>query len=146
MRPVSRFSRHTIFNLTRPEDSLALRATLAKTAGGEAEGGLPEPVPVPSDLAVAPRPHTHPIIFADRADPDYEAILTPLRAARDRLEKIKRFDMPGFQPRYEYLREMKRYGVLPAEFDLANPPEVDPYELDRRYWRQFHHLPANPAP
>jgi hypothetical protein len=29
---------------------------------------------------------------------------------------------------------MKRYGILPEEFDLANPPEVNCYKLDREYW------------
>ena len=46
--------------------------------------------------------------------------------------------MPGFQPRYEYLREMKRYGVLPADFDPRNPSPVDAYDLDRRYWALFY--------
>jgi len=143
MRPVSRFSRHNIFNLTHPDRSLALRVGLAKAAGGDAEGPLSAPKPIPSDLAVTPEPSTHPVIFTDTDDPDYQAILTHLQVAGKRLDEIKRFDMPGFQPRYEYLREMKRYGVLPAEFDLTQPTDVDPYELDRRYWQQFHHRPAN---
>lgn len=142
-RPVSRFSRHNIFNLTNPEQSLALRAALAKTAGGEAEGALPQPEPVPADWATTPQPFIHPVVFADTADTDYQALLTHLRAAKARLDQIKRFDMPGFQPRYEYLREMKRYGVLPADFDLQQPPPVDPYALDQQYWRQFHHRPGH---
>lgn len=88
------------------------------------------------------KPFVHPVVFADTADPDYQAVLKHLRAARAHLGGIKRFDMPGFQPRYEYLREMKRYGVLPADFGLQNPPTVDPYQLDREYWRLFHHQPV----
>ena len=65
------------------------------------------------------------MVFADTADPDYQAILTHLQAAKARLDQIKRFDMPGFQPRYEYLREMKRYGILPPDFDPQQPPAVD---------------------
>ena len=61
-----------------------------------------------------------------------------IRAAGQRLDAIKRFDMPGFLPRYEYLREMKRYGVLPAEFDPKNPCTVDPYELDLKYFAIFY--------
>ncbi len=144
MRPVSRFSRHNIFNLTQPEHSLALRVGLAKAAGGDAEGPLSTPAPVPSDLAITPEPFTHPVVFSDTTDPDYQAILVHLQAAGKRLNEIKRFDMPGFQPRYEYLREMKRYGVLPADFDLTQPAAVDPYDLDRKYWQQFHHVPTNP--
>jgi hypothetical protein len=139
---MSRFSRHHIFNLTHPEQSLALRAVLAKSAGGEAAGELPEPQPVPPDWARAPRPITHPVVFESTADPDYQAILAHLRAAGERLTQIKRFDMPGFQPRHEYLREMKRYGILPADYDLSQPSPVDSYALDEAYWHQFHHRPT----
>ena len=144
-RPTSRFSRHNIFNLTHPEQSLALRAVLARSAGGEAEGALPEPAPVPADWTHAPKPCLHPVVFANTDDPDYQAILAHLQAARAHLDRIKRFDMPGFQPRYEYLREMKRYGILPPDFDLENPPAVDPYQLDQQYWWQFHHRPTPPS-
>jgi hypothetical protein len=141
-RNTSRFSRHNIFNLTHPDQSLALMATLAKSAGGTAEGTLPAATPVAADWADAPKPVTHPVIFADKNDPDYRKILAHIEAAGARLNEIKRFDMAGFQPRYEYLREMKRYGVLPASFDLANPAKVDPYELDQKYWQLFWHNPV----
>jgi hypothetical protein len=55
-------------NLTQPEHSLAFKATLACEAGGYAEGALPAPKPVPSDLAVAPKPFIHPIVFAGKND------------------------------------------------------------------------------
>jgi hypothetical protein len=45
------------------------------------------------------------------------AILTP-RQGHVKPE-VKRFDMPGFHPRPEYVREMKRYGVLPPTFDAT---------------------------
>ena len=135
-RPASRFSRHYIFNLTHPEQSLALIATLAKSAGGEAAGALPPAKPVPPDWGDAPQPIVHPIVFATTADPDYQRILAHLQAATIRLDEIKRFDMPGFRPRYEYLREMKRYGVLPADFDPA-VDTCDPYATDRRYWESL---------
>jgi hypothetical protein len=144
-RNTSRYSRHNIFNLTHPDQSLVLIATLAKSAGGTAEGPLPAAKPVAADWADAPKPVTHPVIFADKNDPDYRKILAHIEAAGARLNEIKRFDMTGFQPRYEYLREMKRGGVLPADFDLKNPPEVDPYELDRKYWQQFWPRPVNPT-
>jgi inorganic pyrophosphatase len=63
-----------------------------------------------------------------------------IEAGRDRLDEIKRFDMPGFRPRKEFLREMKRYGILPPTFDLDNDP-ADPYEIDRRYWDSFIYTP-----
>ena len=144
MRPTFRMSRHNIFNLTRPEKSLILSATLAKTAGGAAEGPLPDPKPVPIDLVNPPVPFLHPVVFTSTTDSDYQVILDHIRAAGARLDEIKRFDMPGFQPRYEYLREMKRDGVLPADFDLKNPPKVDAYDLDRRYWRLFQPVAVDP--
>jgi hypothetical protein len=54
------------------------------------------------------------------------------------------FDMPGFRPRPEYLREMKRYGILPAAFDEVNE-EADPYAIDRRYWDSFIYCPTKPS-
>jgi hypothetical protein len=75
-------------------------------------------------------------VFADRADADYRAILAMCEAGRRRLDQIKRFDMPGFRPRPEYVREMKRYGVLPASLDPGKDP-LDVYSLDRRYWALF---------
>ena len=142
-RPVSRFSRHTIFNLTHPELSLALTVPLAKAAGGFAEGPLAKSAPVPNDLSHTPKPVVHGVVFATTHDPDYQAILAHLQAARDRLDEIKRFDMPGFKPAAEYLREMKRYGVLAAEFD-AEKQDVDPYDLDQKYWQQFWYKPVRP--
>jgi len=92
----------------------------------------------------APAPFTHPMVFSSTADADYQAILVHIKAAGARLNKIKRFDMPGFQPRYEYLREMKRDGVLPVDFDPKKPTPVNAYELDQKYWQQFWVTPVNP--
>ncbi len=75
-------------------------------------------------------------VFADKTDADYRALLAMCEAGRRRLEEIKRFDMPGFRPRPEYVREMKRFGVLPASLDLEKDP-IDVYSLDRRYWALF---------
>ena len=142
-RPTFRTSRHHIFNLSRPEKSLALMAPLAESAGGYGKGSTPAK-PVQINLATAPVPITHPVVFTSTNDTDYVAILAHLQAAQTRLNEIKRFDMPGFQPRYEYLREMKRYGVLPADFDPKNPSPVNPYELDQKYWQQFLPRPVKP--
>jgi hypothetical protein len=116
--PRLRLSRHIVFNLTRPEKSLMLLAPLAEEAGGyglcQSKGGN--------------RP-----VFVDPHDPDYQKILAMCRAGQRRLEEIKRFDMPGFRPPAPYLREMARYGVLAAVPGLEE--SVDPYTLDRAYWR-----------
>jgi hypothetical protein len=50
--------------------------------------------------------------------------------------------MPGFKPNEHYVREMKRYGVLPESFDLANDP-IDVYATDDAYWRSMWHRPRH---
>ncbi len=80
--------------------------------------------------------------FRDTSDPDYQAILVAVRAAKARQEKAGRFDMPGTRPSEHYVRWMKRFGVLPESFDLAKDP-IDPYETDRAYWRSLWHRPVS---
>jgi len=138
-RPTSRFSRHTIFNLTQPEKSLVLMSPLAKTAGGYAVG-KPEQVTVKEDRAHAPKAVGHPVIFESADDSDYRKILAHVRAAGLRLDEIKRFDMPGFRPNEQYVREMQRYGLLPAGFDLVKDP-IDGYAMDRKYWQSLWWCP-----
>ncbi len=121
-------ARHAVFNLTRPDKSLMLLAPLAKAAGGY---GLCK--------TTDPTGNKHPV-FSDRDDPDYQAIWALCRAGKLCLDKIKRFDMPGFQPPAAYVREMKRYGVLPKAFDPARP--VDSYTLDQAYWQSLWHAPS----
>ncbi|GAH34094.1 unnamed protein product, partial [marine sediment metagenome] len=47
-----------------------------------------------------------------------------------------RFDGPDFRPNEHYVREMKRYGLLPTDFDPADDP-IDVFRLDRAYWRSL---------
>lgn len=117
-------SRHLVFNLSRPEQSLMLLAPLAVEAGGY---GLCR---VPGTESPAPP------VFADTHDPDYQVLLTMINAGKERLETIKRFDMPGYRPPTAYLREMVRYGVL-SDHPAPDAP-VDPYALDRAYWQSFN--------
>jgi len=125
-----RFSRHLFFNLTRPEKSLMLLAPLSREGGGYGtcgrEGRDGEP-------AVA--------VFADTSDRDYERILALCREGKEYLQRDKRFDMPGFRPDAGYVREMKRYGMLPA--DLEDDAAIDVYAADEAYWRS-HWLDASP--
>lgn len=122
--PRLRRSRHIVFNLSRPEKSLYVLAPLAKSVGGY--GLCRGPSAEAGNGAV----------LAGLDDPDYRAILAMCQAGKQRLDEIKRFDMPGFRPRVEYVREMKRYGVLPTSFDLSTDP-IDVYALDRKYWDLF---------
>jgi hypothetical protein len=140
-RPLSRFSRHHIFNLTRPEKSLALLTPLARPAGGYAEGAPPAPRKIANPHVIPPPIIVHPVIFSSRDDPDFQKILAHIRAAGARLDEIKRFDMPGFRPRPEYVREMKRFGVLPTSFDDTKDP-LNAYEADQRYWESLWFRPA----
>jgi len=120
--PRLRMTRHLVFNLSLPEKSLMLLAPLAKEAGGHGfcrVDGAP--------------------VFADRQDPDYRKILAMCREGKRNLEKIKRFDMPGFVPPAGYIGEMKRYGILPE--DLPEDAEIDVYAADRKYWQSLWHKP-----
>ncbi len=123
------YSRHLMFNLTRPEKSVVLLAPLAKEAGGYGLCQLPAP-----DGAARP-------VFETAADPGYKAILAMCRDGRDYLRRIRRFDMPDFVPPGPYVREMKRYGVLPP--DLAPDAQLDVYATDQAYWRSLWHQPES---
>jgi hypothetical protein len=119
--PRLRFSRHVLYNLSRPEASVQLLAPLATAVGGY---GLCRA----ADLGAGQG-----AVFASTEDPDYRVLLAAIQEAADHLQRIKRFDMPDFRPRSEYVREMVRYGVLPAE-SATDDAAVDPYQADARYW------------
>jgi len=106
------FSRHLVFNFSRPEKSMMLLAPLAKSAGGM---GICKDV------------------FADTSDKDYKAVLAHIIAGK---ENLTRFDMDNFKPNAGYVREMKRYGVLPDSFDV-DKDSIDVYETDLRYWEML---------
>lgn len=112
-----RWTRHLLYNLSRPELSLLLQAPLAKSAGGSESCGSP--------------------VFAGTDDPDYQIVLRAIQETRRKLEQIKRFDMPGFRPRQEYIREMQRHGILPA--DITRDTPIDVYATDRAYWESLWH-------
>ena len=131
-----RYNRHEIWNLSYPEKSKVLRAPLSKEFGGlgkcEAASGKK--------------------VFADTNDPDYQLILKYIqRGRRYILEEDNRFSMlhpspnngpdcpQKFTPRWGYLREMIRYGILPP--DTTPKASIDPYDVEERYWRSFWYVP-----
>jgi hypothetical protein len=122
-------ARHIVFNLSRPEYSLMLLAPLSKEAGGY---GTCRPLD-----ADASDPDVAFSVFENTDDPDYQAILAMCQAGRDRLDEMKRFDMPDFIPRSQYKREMIHYGILPEDHDPSTP--VDYYQLDQDYWESLWH-------
>ncbi len=127
---------HLAYNLTRPKKSPILLAPLARKGGGwgmqkrnadgEPEGDMVE-------------------VFQDTDDPDYQAILGYIEIGRLCLEENKRWDMPGFKLHPFYVREMKRYGVLPESFD-PDSVDVDPFAIDRRYFESSWHYPNGDGP
>jgi len=128
-----RTHRELLVNLTRPEKSLLVLAPLAKEAGGLDLCRRPPAKGRPA------RPVAETPVFAARDDADCRKLVAGIAKAKARLDGVKRFDMAGFRPNEHYLREMKRYGVLPA--DLAGDAAVDPYATDERYWRSFWYVP-----
>jgi len=106
-------------NLSRPEKSRILRGPLVRAAGG---------------LEACKEP-----IFANREDPLYRSLLAAIQAASKRLQEHKRFDMPGFRPNQHYIREMQRFGILPADLKADDP--IDVYAVDRAYWDSFTYRP-----
>ncbi|MGD0536951.1 MAG: hypothetical protein ABSC03_04815 [Verrucomicrobiota bacterium] len=124
-------SRHIVFNLSRPEKSLMVLAPLAPAAGGWG-------------LCRDPKSHQPASVFADAQDPDYQVLLAMCAAGRDHLARIKRFDMPDFRPRADWVRELKRYGILPAEFHPGDA--VDVYATEQRYWKSLWYQPVAPSP
>lgn len=119
-------SRHIVFNLSHPEKSLLLLAPLAEAAGGWG-------------LCSDPKSKQKVSVFADTSDPDYQALKNMCVAGRQRLEAIKRFDMPGFSPRKDWVREMKRYGVLASD---QPPTPIDFYSVEQQYWRSLWYSPT----
>jgi hypothetical protein len=129
-----RMSRHLMFNLSRPRKSLILLAPLPADAGGyglckkrNGNGSFGESVTV----------------FADKSDPDYINILAMCRRGKRQLMQNKRFDMPDFRPTSGYVREMKRFGILPEELPEGAP--IDVYAADREYWRSLWWKPTTSA-
>ena len=127
---------NTALNLSDPEKSLVLTMPLSPAAGGN---GMIKKVKKNGKTV-----DEQVVIFKDTKDPGYQAILAGIRRDKARLDKIKRFDMPDFRPNIHYLREMKVYGILPKDFDIAKDP-ANAYELDRKYWKSLWYHPKSPT-
>jgi hypothetical protein len=117
--PVARLSPNILLNFTRPELSPLLLGPLAKAAGGFGSCGE---------------------VFRDTQDPDYQRLLGAIRRARAALEAEPRFGTPAFKPNHQYIRELTRFGVLPATFDPARDA-LDVFATDQAYWRSLWFVP-----
>jgi mono/diheme cytochrome c family protein len=123
------------FNVTRPEKSLLLLAPLSKKAGG---------LQICKRTDDSPQGAGHPPIFADKSDPDYRALESFVGLVAKQYDRKRWFD-PGHVPTDWYLREMKRFDVLPADYDPTSPEAWDGYEIDRRYFNMLYRLANSPT-
>ena len=92
--PIAKFGTALLYNSTRPEESPVLLAPLAKAAGGW---------------------ECRPGVYKDRKDPHYQEQLARIRQAKTLLDAEPRYATPGFRPNRQYVREMKKCGVLPDD-------------------------------
>jgi hypothetical protein len=115
------------FNMTKPEKSGFLMIPLAGSAGGRATSTDP----------TKSSTGNHYIVFEGKDDPDYRALVQDVKDYIASLEEQRWYGTPNWQPNRHYIREMKRYGVLPREFDPATR-DVDAFELDRKYYDLFY--------
>jgi hypothetical protein len=114
--PRNLYSHLMLFNLSRPRESVILLAPLALSAGGYQSCGD--------------------AVFANAQDSDYQLILNMIQDARAELVRVTRFNMPDFVPHEHYVREMKRYGIIPQSHRSADP--LDTYKTDNMYWEFFY--------
>jgi hypothetical protein len=117
--PLAHYSVHTVVDYSTPENSPLLRAPLAKEAGGWGFCGK---------------------VFPDKRDTGYRKLLNEIRAAKKIMESVPRYSQEGFRPNRQYVREMKKFGILPRSFDLAKD-EIDVFETDQAYWRSLWYRP-----
>ncbi len=113
--PIARFSANVLLNLSHPEDSPLLLGPLSKKAGGFGSCGE---------------------VFKDRTDPDYATLLSAIQKAKAEIDKVPRFGTPQFKPNPQYVREMKKFGIIPKDLDPARQ-NLDYFQTDQNYWRAF---------
>ena len=113
--------RELFCNYTRPEKSAALMAPLAKSSGGWQRCGE--------------------AVFQNTDDPDFQKILQLIHAFKGFMEDEKMWGMSTFYPKKGYVREMKRFDILPPSFTYGDP--IDVYATDKKYWDSFIYRPDN---
>ena len=64
------------------------------------------------------------------------------RAGHVQLGQIKRFDMAGFNPRIDWVREMIRYGIVDASARTSGSLS-DPYTIEQAYWESLWYRPPS---
>ncbi len=135
--PAARLGMEILFDFSDPAASSVLLGPLARAAGGWGTcNGAVLRLTRPSERAAEnPSP-----VFADTNDPDYRKILAAIEKAGEYLRSGECFDMPGFRPNPHYVREMRRFGILPSAPDPARDT-FDGYALDRAFWESLWYRP-----
>ena len=106
-----------LYNFSDPESSLVLIIPLAKDEGGTATNNG----------------DTHPVVFKDKSDPNYKAILSAITAAKKSLEEKSPFcDSPDFRPTAGYIKKFKDLKILPKDFPLD--AKMNPQKSDSMYF------------
>ena len=135
-RAVWRFQQHILYNLTHPKQSVQLLAPLARGAGGY--GACREITGEGNDAKISDNVAS---VFASKSDLDFQILLAAIEDTKALHDSDPRWDTPGWKAPPEYIREMKRHGILPETFDRRTDA-LDPHEIDPRYWFAVtgHHL------
>jgi len=117
------FDAGVLVNYTQPEYSCILLAPLAKEAGGYGRCGD--------------------AVFTNKNDAAYIKLLASIKDGKTLYDARPPWGTAGWKPNAQYVREMKRFGILPASFDLAKDA-FDPFATDQTYWRSL--WPENNTP
>ena len=114
--PARVYDASLLVNYTQPECSSVLLAPLAQTAGGYGRCGR--------------------AVFQDKSDPDYKKLLASIESGKQLYDARPPWGAPGWKPNPQYVREMKRFGILPESFDPSRDT-LDPFAADQAYWRSL---------
>ncbi len=127
--PRKRFGRKILdneaFDLAEPLKSQLLRAPLARSAGG---------LGLCRDKKTTQRGEG--AVFASKDDADYRTLRDEVVAVCRELKPENAWWTGEFVGHPTYVREMKRYGALPRDFEYGTV--FDPYAVDDRYHKLFY--------
>ena len=116
-------------NLTRPDLSELATMPLSAQAGGQA---------TLTDRKAKPARGQHYAVFSSTQEADYQALLASLRGFGEHLAAQRWYGATkDWMPNEHYLREMHRYGALPAPVDRMKET-IDPFQVDQRYFELFY--------
>ena len=79
-------------------------------------------------------------MFQSTSDPDYQALLAAIQRGKAVLDKRPRYGTQGFEPNHQYLREMKKYGVMSDALEWSDQ-DLDVFQADQAYWKSFWFRP-----